>query len=1084
MYDFNKTENRVLDFWKKDKTFEKSLEKTKGGKSFVFFDGPPTANGRPGIHHFLGRAFKDLYGRYKTMRGFYVLRRAGWDTHGLPVEIEVEKQLGFKSKKDIENYGIAEFNKKCRESVWQYKKDWENMVHRMGHWIDMDDAYITYSPKYMETLWWIIKQIWDKKLLYKAHRVVPFCTRCGTPLSSHEVAQGYQLVKERSVYLKFKVKNWPYRMVSGATSVMKAHSMGDVFILAWTTTPWTLPGNVALAIGKNIEYVVARKDGEDLILAKDLLAQVLPEGEIIMEVKGSDLIGIEYESLFDIPELRSEKSYKVYDADFVSTTDGTGVVHTAVMYGVDDYNLGFKIGLPTIHTVDEQGKFKEIVGDNLAGMYVKDKKAEAIIIEKLEKENKLLKTEDYEHDYPFCWRCNSPLLYYAKDSWFISMSSINEKMLANNDQINWQPEHVGKGRFGEWIKESKDWAFSRERYWATPLPIWECADSKCDNRRVIGSIEEMEKDSIGSGNEYYILRHGLSERQEQTKMIIGCHLEHDKYPLTEEGRGMVKKSARELKDLGGVDYIFSSPFLRTKETAEIVSKELGVDVVIDERLREIEWGMQTEGKSISEFPGDWGNDFNKKHYDGESWNDERERIASFMKEADAKYKNKKILIVSHGDPLRMIRAAAEGIGENEIYDRGEEMEPRWAELIKLDWRNIPRNDLGELDLHRPFVDRVELKCDKCGQSMKKIPDLIDVWFDSGAMPFAQWHYPFENEKTFDGQFPAEFITEGTDQTRGWFYTLLAISTLLGRGEPFKNVISYAHVLDEKGKKMSKSKGNIVLPFDIIEKYGADAPRWYFYTVNAPGEYKLFSAKELQMRSQGFFSTLQNCLRFYELYKEGSRGSIKASDDALNRWVISRLNKTIKDVTERLDAYDPTGAARSIEKFSGDDFSNWWLRRSRKKDDVLELLKHILIEISKLSAPFVPFIAEDTFQALNGEEKSVHLEDWPRVDESVIDEELETAMAEAREAVAAGLASRKQNQIKVRQPLKSVTINRIKEFDADIENLIKDELNVKEIRYTKGDTISLDLEITSELRDEGYAREMIRQIQDMRKEMKY
>jgi len=547
----------------------------------------------------------------------------------------------------------------------------------------------------------------------------------------------------------------------------------------------------------------------------------------------------------------------------------------------------------------------------------------------------------------------------------------------------------------------------------------------------------------------------------------------------------VTKSTKELKKLGGVDYIFASPFIRTKETADIVSKELSISVTIDERLREIEYGPQTEGRSVKDFPNDWGSDFNAKHYDGESWNDERSRLVEFMKEVDAKYKNKKILIVSHGDPLRMIRAIAIGDDERSIYEKSEEMEPKWAELIKLDWKHIPRNDLGELDLHRPYVDEIKLRCEKCDGEMVKIPDLIDVWFDSGAMPFAQWHYPFDNEKIFEEQFPADFIVEGIDQTRGWFYTLLAISTLMNRGEPFKNVMSYAHILDEKGKKMSKSKGNIVLPFDIMDKYGADAPRWYLYTVNAPGEYKLFSDRELQTRSQGFLSTLQNCYRFYDLYEQmDSDKDIKPKKHLLDDWIYSRLHITIKEVTNELDAYDPTSAARSIEKFLVEDLSNWWLRRSRKREGALILLKDLLIETVKLSAPFVPFVADDLYMKLTKDSKSIHLEDWTITDERLINIDLEKEMTEAREVIVSGLAIRKENQIKVRQPLNSITTNQLKPFQPDIEEVIREELNVKGIKYEKVESVKLDLEISSELRGEGYARELVRQIQDMRKELGY
>src|SRR3990167_6803961 len=523
-FDFHKKEEKILEFWRDNDIFEKSLELRQKAKRFVWWEGPPTANGRPGIHHLLGRAFKDLYGRYKTMRGFYVLRKSGWDTHGLPVEIEIEKELGFKNKKDFETYGIARFNKKAKESVWKYKTEWEDMTNRMGFWLDMKHPYITYESNYIETVWNVIKKIWDKKFLYLAHRVVPFCTLCGTPLSSHEVALGYRNVKENSVYLKFKLV-----------------SQSDTFILAWTTTPWTLPGNAALAVGKDIRYIIAVKDNQKYIIAKDLVEKVVGEGyKIEKEIKGSELVGLEYEPLFDVEKLKSDKSYRIYDADFVSTTDGTGVVHTAVMYGEDDYNLGTKIGLPKFHTVDEQGKFVG-VGEGLEGLYVKDKQTEDLIIKILNTKYLILNTFEYEHDYPFCWRCNTPLLYYAKNSWFIKMSAVNNELLKNNQKINWFPEHIKDGRFGQWLKEGKDWAFSRERYWGTPLPIWKC--QKCGDYRVVGSVAELEKYGTTANvkkNTYFILRHGYTTRDEKKKMIISSDLKADKYHLTEDGRKQIE----------------------------------------------------------------------------------------------------------------------------------------------------------------------------------------------------------------------------------------------------------------------------------------------------------------------------------------------------------------------------------------------------------------------------------------------------------------------------------------------------------------------------------------------------------------
>ncbi len=1084
MYDFKGTEHKILEFWRNNDTFQKSLENRKKGKRFVFFEGPPTANGRPGIHHLLARAFKDLICRYKTMQGFFVLRKAGWDTHGLPVEIEIEKELGFKKKKDIEDYGIGKFNKKAKASVWKYKTEWEDMTRKMGFWLDLDHPYITYENNYIESVWHIIRQIWDKKLLYQAHKVVPFCVRCGTSLSSHEVAQGYKKVKEKSVYIKFKVK-------TGNSHVKR----GD-YILAWTTTPWTLPGNVALAVGKNIDYVLVRKFSENLVIAKDLIQKVLgSDYEVVGEFKGKDLAGLIYEPLFDIKELKSNTSYQVYEAGFVSTEDGTGVVHTAVMYGEEDYVLGTKLGLPKVHTVDEQGRFTG-VGQDLDGMLVKSKdkpteeKTTSKIIEYLNKNNLLFKEEEYEHDYPFCWRCDSPLLYYAKNSWFIKMSAVNKEIMANNQKINWVPENIKEGRFGQWLAEGKDWAFSRERYWGTPLPAWKC--QKCGDVKVVGSVEEMEKLSASDpvkNNRYIVLRHGYTTRDEAGKMIISSDLKLDKYHLTKEGEKQAERNAQKIKNNYDIDLIFSSPFLRTAETAEIVSKTLHLKVTSDERLREISHGscdgLPHKVCSVEDLRRTI--DF-KAHVTGESWNDVRTRMSDFMQEMENKYSGKNILIVSHGDPLWILTCMGKGMTGREIEDNArKDNYPGVAFCGEMKWRKIPRNEIGELDLHRPYIDSVSLKCDECGASMKKIADLIDVWFDSGAMPYAQWHWPFENKKMFEEQFPADFIVEAVDQTRGWFYTLLAISTLLGKGSSYKNVMSLGHVLDDKGKKMSKSKGNVVSPFEVMDKVGADAARWYFYTLNQPGEYKLFAMKDVEAKLKGFISTLENCVRFYELYGEGSKNFTHTSktSNLLDKWIISRLNVLIAEVTTALDKYDPTTATRAIEKFTVEDLSNWWLRRSRKRKEALGLLKFLILETAKLIAPFTPFVSEEIFHNLKSK-TSVHLEDWPKADKKLIDVKLEKEMEEARNVIASGLAVRKEKQLKVRQPLRSAITKRTSKFSKDIESLVKEELNVKGLTYDakQESGITFDTVLDKALIHEGYARELMRQLQDMRKEAKY
>ncbi|MDZ7798598.1 MAG: isoleucine--tRNA ligase [Patescibacteria group bacterium] len=888
MINFPELEKKVLKFWQDNNIFKKSLKKNERGTRFVFFEGPPTANGRPGVHHVLARAFKDVIPRFKTMQGYLVERKAGWDTHGLPVELEVEKELEISGKGDIEKYGLEKFNKKCQSNVWKYKKDWEEMTRRLGFWIDLEDPYVTYDNNYIESVWWILKQVWDKKLLYQGHKVVPHCPRCGTALSSHEVAQGYKNIEEESVYIKFELEEEK-----------------NTYVLAWTTTPWTLPGNVALALGEDVEYVKVKMNDEFLILAKARLDILEGNYQIVENYKGKDLAGKKYKPLFDFLNLEKETGKKAYIlalANFVTTEDGTGIVHTAGMYGEDDYILSEKIGLPKVHTVDENGEFNKLVKP-WAGRFVKEEKLEKEILDYLKDKNLLFKTEKYKHDYPFCWRCDSPLLYYAKNSWFIKMSALRDQLKQNNQQINWIPDYIKEGRFGEWINEVKDWAISRERYWGTPLPIWQC--EKCKKYQCLGSREELNS------------------------------------------------------------------------------------------------------------------------YQG--------------------------------------------------------------------------------DLHRPYVDEIELDCE-CGGKMKRVQDVIDCWFDSGSMPFSQWHYPFENKEKIDQglSYPADFISEAMDQTRGWFYTLLAISTLLGKGTSYKNVICLGLVLDKNGQKMSKSKGNIVKPDDIFEKYGADAARWYFYTLNQPGETKLFDMKGVEEVVKKVFLILMNVHSFYQMYAESKIPEKIKSDHVLDQWINSKINLLIEKVTQDLESFDPTKAARRIADFIN-DLSTWYLRRSRdrfktgeKKDKerALATLYLVLFKLSKLMAPFTPFLAEELYKKLKGEKESVHLEDWPKAEPEKYDQVLYN-MEKVQQLVELGHALRAENAIKVRQPLAQILSN-INDLPEDYKEIIKKELNLHEVHLDKKEIkenidfkikeageikVALDITITDQLKEEGLVREVIRHINSLRKKAK-
>ena len=854
-YNPKKVEEKILDFWVKNDIFKKSIEQRKTNDSYVFLEGPPTANGMPHPGHVLTRVMKDLILRYQAMNGYYILRKAGWDTHGLPVEIEVEKKLGLKDKHDIEKYGLKKFNDECKKSVFKYENAWVEMTKRIGFWLDMDNPYITLKNDYIESVWWSLKQAWEKKLLYRGHKVVPYCPRCGTALSAHEVAQGYKNVEEPSIFIKFKLKD------------------EDAYFLAWTTTPWTLISNVALAVHPNATYIKIRYHGQTLILAEERAAVLLKgqEYEMLDGFSGKDLEKTEYEPLFDYAK-PDKKAWYVILADFVTMEDGTGIVHIAPAFGEDDYNVGVKYGLPVVQLVNLDGTFKDEV-TLWKGQFVKD--ADPSIIEHLEKEGFLEGTKEHTHEYPFCWRCDSPLLYYAMESWFIAMSKVQKNLVDNNDQINWYPRHIQQGRFGDFIRDVKDWALSRNRYWGTPLPIWTCTDKKCKHQICVGSVDEL----------------------------------------------------KELSD---------------------------------------------------EFPDDY-------------------------------------------------------------------------------------------DLHKPFVDELTVRCPKCNSKMKREKEVIDCWYDSGSAFFAQWHYPFENKKQFEENFPIDFISEALDQTRGWFYSLLAISTFLFERPPYKNVLTLGLVLDKDNVKMSKSKRNYVDPTIILDHEGADALRWYLLSANAPWNSTRFYEEAVRETLGKFILTLWNSYNFFTTYAsldkfDPRQDMIPINDrQLLDKWILSRFNRTVSEVRKYFETFEIHKAARVIESFLIEDFSNWYLRRSRKRlwveektDDKLagySTMYDVFLGLSKLLAPFVPFITDEIYQNLRTDDmpESIHLCDYLQPDERHIDENLEEGMRRVRALVEVGRALRSKVGIKVRYPLSSAVIVCKKDVEVlikDLLDLLNEEINVKHISFER------------------------------------
>jgi isoleucyl-tRNA synthetase len=1062
--DFPKLEEETLKFWEDNHIFEKSLEQTQAGKPYTFYDGPPFATGTPHYGSILPSVVKDLIPRFQTMRGRFVRRRWGWDCHGLPIEEIVERELGISGKKQIEEIGIKKFNETCRSMVMMYVAEWRKTIRRIARWVDFDHSYKTMDRDYMESVWWAFKQVYEKGLIYEGRKVLLYCPRCETPVSNFEVAMdnSYKEVTEEAVTVKFKVKD-----------------QKNTYILAWTTTPWTLPGNVALAIGADIDYVRLQVSGdrgqEFYFIAKERAGQI-SDSQILDSMKGSQLVGLEYEPLFDVPAVHSDKSYKVYAADFVNTEEGTGVVHTAVVYGEDDYNLGLKVGLPVVPLLDEKGIFNEKSPSLVRGQYFKA--SEKLIKKDLEAQGLLFEKKQHQHSYPHCWRCGTALFYNAIPAWFVNVQKVKPDLLRTNEaQMNWYPGHLKHGRYQKSVEAAPDWNISRNRYWGNPIPVWKCDD--CGENTVVGSIKELGL----SKNLFILSRHG--EAEHNVKNISSSYPETFINNLTTKGVERARGLAQVIQDQGGVDMIFSSDLARTKQTAETVGKLLNVPVEFDMRLREYNFGVYN-GKPADQFDKVFAAEKRWESFPegGESNKQVQDRMVDFINDVNTKYNGKKILVVSHGDPIyRLLQ-----------YYGSELAYPKYATAMNL--------DVSIADLHRPYIDEVVLSCSKCGGKAHRVTEIFDSWFEAGSMPFAEYHYPFDQEEVFKKRFPGQFVVEYIPQTRAWFYVMHVLSQILFNSAPFENVLTTGTILAEDGTKMSKSKRNYPDPWLMIEKYGVDALR--LYLVNSPvmqAEDSNFSERELGVVYRKNILILWNVFNYFVTYanevgwepKQVTGDRLQGT--VLDQWIVAKTQELVNSVTDELDSYNTVKATRLIEECIN-ELSTWYLRRSRgrKDEDFFGTLSHCLLVLSKVMAPVTPYMAELIYQNLNRNVgvPSVHLASWPEKKE-LTKEQVDNLnqMELVRILVEKGHSERKAKKINLRQPLPSVTyVSPSKDLDEGFSKILAEELNVDEAIPSPSPSaapgepnepwIENISEITPEYKKRGLARELERAVQELRK----